>query len=159
MFHALEHVSDPRRVLRTIREWIKHGGIALVEVPNIAATVQAPSHRFHYAHLYHFTSETLAALGEAAGLRAVRTEHSADGGNVTAIFRRDSDEVRPPVGLESHAARTSSTLKSHMAWNHYLSVTPYARALGRLRRRRYEDRLLRQFPTIDHIVRWAAGQV
>jgi 2-polyprenyl-3-methyl-5-hydroxy-6-metoxy-1,4-benzoquinol methylase len=159
MFHALEHVSDPRRVLRTIREWIKHRGIAVVEVPNVAATVQAPSHRFHYAHLYHFTSETLAALGEAAGLRAVRTEHSADGGNVTAIFRRDSDEVRPPVGLESHAARTSSTLKGHTAWNHYLSATPYARALGRLRRRRSEDRLLRQFPTIDHIVRWAAGQV
>ena len=158
MFHALEHVSDPRRVLRTIREWIKPGGTAVVEVPNIASTVQAPSHRFHYAHLYHFTGETLAALGEAVGLRSLRTEHSADGGNVIAIFRRDSDEVRPPAGLESHAARTSSTLKGHTTRKHYLSATPYARALGRLRRRRHENRLLRQFPTIDHIVRWAAGQ-
>ena len=58
MFHALEHVPDPRAVLTTVRGWIRRGGHLVVEVPNIAARVQAPSHQYHYAHLYHFTGST-----------------------------------------------------------------------------------------------------
>ena len=76
MFHALEHVPDPRAVLATVRGWLKRGGRLVVEVPNIAARVQAPSHQFHYAHLYHFTGSTLGALGEAAGLRLVETRYT-----------------------------------------------------------------------------------
>jgi 2-polyprenyl-3-methyl-5-hydroxy-6-metoxy-1,4-benzoquinol methylase len=158
MFHCLEHVSDPKQVLRTVRDWLVPGGMVVVEVPNLASTVQAPSHRFHFAHLYHFTGATLAALGEAVGLRSVATEYSSDGGNIIARFRRDSDEIRPPVGLDPEVARTRSVLQRHTTWRHYLSATPYARAVSRFRRRRHEDRLLRRLPTVDHILRWAAGQ-
>ena len=62
MFHALEHVPDPRSLLTTVRGWLKRGGQLVVEVPNVAARVQAPSHQYHYAHLYHFTGSTLGAL-------------------------------------------------------------------------------------------------
>jgi 2-polyprenyl-3-methyl-5-hydroxy-6-metoxy-1,4-benzoquinol methylase len=155
MFHCLEHVGDPREVLRAVRGWLKRGGAAVVEVPNVASTVQAPSHRFHYAHLYHFTAETLAALGEAAGLRVVRAEHSSDGGNVTCVFRRDADEERAPAGLEGHAARTRALLRAHTGVRHYLSPTPYVRAVARLRRRRTEDRLLRHLKTVQDIIQWA----
>ena len=158
MFHCLEHVADPKRVLRTVREWLTPGGTVVVEVPNVASTVQAPAHRFHFAHLYHFSGATLAALGEAVGLRSVSTGYSADGGNVIAMFRRDSDEVRLATGLGGEAARTRSILQDQTAWRHYLSATPYVRAVRRLRRRRQEDRLLGQLPTVDHILRWVAGQ-
>jgi 2-polyprenyl-3-methyl-5-hydroxy-6-metoxy-1,4-benzoquinol methylase len=157
MFHALEHVPDPRRVLRTVRGWLEPGGLLLVEVPNIEATVQAPSHRFHYAHLYHFTGSTLAALGEAAGVRTVQTFYSTDGGNVSCLFRRETDEERTPVGLEASAARTYATLRRHSTVRHYLTPVPYARAVGRLRRRLREDRLLKRFRTTDGLLRWAAG--
>jgi 2-polyprenyl-3-methyl-5-hydroxy-6-metoxy-1,4-benzoquinol methylase len=155
MFHALEHVPDPRSVVETVRRWLKRGGHLVVEVPNIAARVQAPSHQYHYAHLYHFTGSTLAALGEAAGLRTVDTRYTEDGGNVICVFERGDDEPRPPVGLEAEAARTLDSLASHTTVGHYLSPVPVARALGRLRRRLAENRLLRRIKTVDDALAFA----
>lgn len=153
MFHALEHVADPVGVLRTVCGWLKPGGALVVEVPNIDSTLQAPAHRFHFAHLHHFTGATLAAVGEAAGLRHVRTEWSPDGGNVMALFRRASDEERRPAGLEAQAARTRAILLGHTTARHYLSATPYRRAFQRLRRRWAEDRLLRRCRSLDEVLR------
>ena len=155
MFHALEHVSDPRSVLNTVRGWLKRGGHLVVEVPNIAARVQAPSHQYHYAHLHHFTGSTLAALGEAAGLRLVDTRYTEDRGNVTCVFERQDDEARLPVGLEAEAARTLASLSSHTALGHYLSPVPIGRAVGRLRRRLAENRLLRRIRTVDDVLTFA----
>ena len=160
MFHALEHVPDPKAVLATVRGWLKKGAMAVVEVPNVESTVQAPAHRFHYAHLHHFSGATLGALGEAAGLRVVRTYYSADGGNVTCVFRRQTDQPHPPTpALAAPAARLRSILASHTPVRHYLSPTPYRRALGRLRRRWQEDRLLRRLKTVDDVLEWAADRM
>ena len=155
MFHALEHVPDPRRVLSTVRSWLKPGGCLVVEVPNIVSGVQAPSHRYHYAHLYHFTSSTLGAVGEAAGLRRLETRYSADCGNVICIFTREGDDLVEPAGLAGEAHRTEATLRSHTAFRHYLSAVPYRRVVGRLRRRLAEDRLLRQLSTTTEVRKWA----
>jgi SAM-dependent methyltransferase len=159
MFHALEHVPDPARVLATVRGWLKKGGLLVVEVPNVESTVQAPSHRFHYAHLHHFTGATLGALGEAAGLRLVRTYHSEDGGNVTCLFRRQTDQRHLPTAMEEPAARTRSVLASHTPIRHYLSPTPYRRVISRIRRRWDEDRLLRRLKTVDDVLLWAADRL
>lgn len=158
MFHALEHVADPRQVLRTVRGWVRRGGLVVVEVPNVDATVQAPPHRFHYAHLHNFSGATLAAVGEAAGLRLVRTFFSGDGGNVTCIFRRDADEERLPRGLADAAARTRDILRTHTTLRHLLTPAPYVRPLGRLRQRWRENRLLSRLRTIEDMLRWAAEQ-
>ena len=155
MFHALEHVPDPRAVLATVRGWLTPGGHAVVEVPNIAARVQAPSHQYHYAHLYHFTGGTLGALGEVAGLRLVETRYTADRGNVICVFRRDGNGLRPPAGLEGDAARLLDSLRSHTVVGHYLSAVPFSRAIGRLRRRLAENRLLRRIRTVEDALRWA----
>jgi 2-polyprenyl-3-methyl-5-hydroxy-6-metoxy-1,4-benzoquinol methylase len=155
VFHALEHVPDPRSVLTTVRGWLKRGGRLVVEVPNIAALVQAPSHQYHYAHLHHFTGSTLGALGEAAGLRLVDTRYTEDRGNVICVFERRDDEPRPPVGLESEAARTLAALTSHTLAGHYLSPVPFSRAVGRLRRRLAENRLLRRIKTMDDALAFA----
>ena len=164
MFHALEHVPDPKRVLTVVRGWLKKGGLLVVEVPNVEATVQAPAHRFHYAHLYHFSGATLGALGEAAGLRRIRTYFSEDEGNVTCVFRRQTDEEHSPAAMwrppsDGPAASASGTLAilgAHTPGRHYLSPTPYLRAIGRLRRRWREDRLLRRLKTVDAVLEWAA---
>ena len=155
MFHALEHVPDPRSVMNTARGWLKRGGRLVVEVPNIAALVQAPSHQYHYAHLHHFTGSTLGALGEAAGLRLVDTRYSGDRGNVLCVFEREDDEPRPPAGLEAEAARTLAALSSHTLVGHYLTAVPFARVAGRLRRRMAENRLLRRIKTMDDALAFA----
>ena len=155
MFHALEHVPDPRSVMNTARGWLKRGGRLVVEVPNIAALVQAPSHQYHYAHLHHFTGSTLGALGEAAGLRVVHTRYTADRGNVVCVFERTNDEPRAPVGLGTDAAHTLAALSSHTVISHYLSAVPFIRALGRFRRRVAENRLLRRIKTVDDALAFA----
>ena len=155
MFHALEHVPDPRAVLNAARGWLRRGGRLVVEVPNIAALVQAPSHQYHFAHLHHFTGSTLGALGEAAGLRLVDTRYTDDRGNVLCVFERGDDVDRPPIGLEGEAARTLAALSSHTRIGHYLSPVPFARAMGRLRRRRAENRLLHRIRTVEDALRWA----
>lgn len=162
MFHCLEHVPDPRGVLATVRGWLRTGGLAIVEVPNVDATVQSPSHRFHYAHLHHFSGATLGALAEAAGLHVVGTYYSADRGNVTCVVRRQSDLDTPPglaagrsTAVGAAAARTRAILTSHTRAGHYLSPTPYRRALDRLRRRLREDRLLRRLKSPEDVLKWA----
>jgi len=155
MFHALEHVPDPRALLTTVRSWLKRGGQLVVEVPNIAARVQAPSHQYHYAHLYHFTGSTLGALGEAAGLRLVDTSYTGDRGNVICVFRREGDEERPPAGLDAEAAATLASLRSHSVIGHYLSPVPFVRAARRVRRRLAENRLLQRVRTVEEALRWA----
>ena len=155
MFHSLEHVPDPSAVLGVVRGWLGKGGSLVVEVPNLASTVQAPAHRYHYAHLYHFTGDTLAALGDAVGLRPIRMAHSGDGGNVTCVFRREDDRPQPTAGLES-AGRTREILRNHTTLRHYLGSMPYRRAIGRLRQRQAEDRLLRRLGTLEAVLRWAA---
>jgi SAM-dependent methyltransferase len=155
MFHALEHVPDPRALLTTVRSWLKRGGHLVVEVPNIAARVQAPSHQYHYAHLYHFTGGTLGALGEAAGLRLVETSYTGDRGNVICVFRREGDEERRPAGLDAEAAATLASLRSHSAIGHYLSPLPFVRAARRFRRRLAENRLLQRVRTVEEALRWA----
>ncbi len=157
MFHSLEHVPDPGQVLRTVRGWLKKGGLLVVEVPNIESTMPAPAHRFHYAHLYYFSGATLGALGEAAGLRLVRSDVSDDGGNVTCVFRREDDAERRPAGLEAQAARTRTILDGHTSARHYLSLTPYRRTIQRLGRRLREDRLLWRLRTVDAVLGWATN--
>lgn len=161
MFHMLEHAADPRRTLSTIRGWLAPEGRLVVEVPSVDATVQAPAHRFHYAHLYNFTGATLAAIGEAAGLSVVKTMHSDDGGNVMCVFAADDRGPRTiaPVSLPGNVAELRQVFRTHRALGHYASLTPYRRALQRLARRRREDRQLKLVPTMESVLEWGRSLV
>jgi 2-polyprenyl-3-methyl-5-hydroxy-6-metoxy-1,4-benzoquinol methylase len=157
MFHMLEHVADPRRVLSTIRGWLSPQGTLVVEVPNVESIVQAPRHRFHYAHLYSFSASTLGALGEAAGLRVVRSYASGDGGNVTCVF--EPGTAGPPVacGMPDNVARMREIFRTHTSLRHYATAVPYRRFLARLRGRWREDRLLRRHGTVEQLLLHLAG--
>jgi len=156
MFHMLEHAADPRRTLSTIRSWLAPEGRLVVEVPSVDATVQAPAHRFHYAHLYNFTAATLGAIGEAAGLSVVRTLQSDDGGNVMCVFSVDANGPRgiAPVSIPDNVATLRRVFRTHTTLGHYAGLTPYRRALHRLTRRRREDQQLRRLPTIEAVLEW-----
>jgi 2-polyprenyl-3-methyl-5-hydroxy-6-metoxy-1,4-benzoquinol methylase len=157
MFHMLEHVADPGRTLAAIRRWLQPAGRLVVEVPNIDSTVQAPAHRFHYAHLYNFNETTLAALGARVGLGLVESRTSDDGGNVTCVFALAADPVEAPVTLPGNVARMRHLFSRHTAARHYLTRWPYRRALDRLRRRLEEDRLLTRLPTVEALMAWDPG--
>jgi SAM-dependent methyltransferase len=111
MFHMLEHAADPRRTLSTIRGWLGSEGRLVVEVPSVDATVQAPAHRFHYAHLYGFTAATLGAIGEAAGLSVVKTMHSDDGGQRDVRVRDRRARAASCGGCQSSRQRRAAAAR------------------------------------------------
>jgi 2-polyprenyl-3-methyl-5-hydroxy-6-metoxy-1,4-benzoquinol methylase len=79
MFHVLEHVDAPDRVVRRIAGWLAPGGVLAVETPNLDAFDRRLfADRFwggyHIPRHWHlFTPDTLARLLSAAGLEPVGT--------------------------------------------------------------------------------------
>jgi 2-polyprenyl-3-methyl-5-hydroxy-6-metoxy-1,4-benzoquinol methylase len=76
-FHTLEHVGNPVEFLRSLSRFLAHGGIMVIEVPNVndalVSLYKVPSYlSFYYqkAHLHYFSAETLAKTIAAAGGRA-----------------------------------------------------------------------------------------
>jgi len=74
---VLEHLYEPREVLRNVCKWLKPGGIFYVFVPNILSYEARIFQSFWYGldlprHVHHFTPKSLAHVATSAGLRQVR---------------------------------------------------------------------------------------
>jgi hypothetical protein len=135
LFHVMEHLDSPLQAMHLIRGWLRTGGLLWIEVPNVEAVCQAPSHRFHRAHLYNFNDATMAALGRQAGFEVVRTFTSADGGNVTAVLQKTEHPVPAAPSLPSNADHIRSIIQAHTLLGHCLSAAPFLRPLRKLRQR------------------------
>ena len=82
LWHVLEHVPDPLALLKEVRRILRPDGFVYIEVPNAGgwAARQFGHHWLAYdvpKHLFHFSSQTLAALGQRVGLRCVNEVHSS----------------------------------------------------------------------------------
>lgn len=79
MWHSLEHTTDPHRVVRAARLWLKPGGVLVVDVPNHLGTdarrigEKWDGWSIPY-HFWHFTPETLRRLLAHHGFRVVHTK-------------------------------------------------------------------------------------
>jgi 2-polyprenyl-3-methyl-5-hydroxy-6-metoxy-1,4-benzoquinol methylase len=78
MFHALEHLPDPRRVLMDLYNVLDDKGMLIVEVPNASDALislydsQSFKKFTHWSqHLYYFNENTLRLLIESAGFSKV----------------------------------------------------------------------------------------
>lgn len=77
LWHVLEHVEEPRAVLRSIRRLLAPGGILMLEVPN-RESLPAKIFRQHWIgydlprHLSHFTAKTVSRLLHEAGFTVIR---------------------------------------------------------------------------------------
>ena len=145
LYHSLEHMGAPSRVLAHVRRWLRPGGWLLVEVPNVEATCQSPGNRFHQAHLYNFNSACLRELGKKTGFALQRTELSKDGGNVTAVFRKDADASETTRGIPGNYERIMHVIEAHSLLRHFTSRYPYWRPLSKLFRFAVEKLATRRF--------------
>lgn len=80
-FHVVEHLPDPRAVLRQMRGVMAPGGRIVIEVPSADDALLglydcAPFQAFSYwsQHLFLFTADTLAQVAVQAGLRVSAIE-------------------------------------------------------------------------------------
>ncbi|MEN6627774.1 MAG: class I SAM-dependent methyltransferase [Candidatus Sumerlaeia bacterium] len=73
--HVLEHVPDPVKLLRELRERSAPGGWIYVEVPNALRATWDLKHRgfANCEHLWDFTPHALEAIAAAAGWQEIRT--------------------------------------------------------------------------------------
>lgn len=80
MWHTLEHMRDPKRMLAQAREMLEPNGSFIIAVPD-AEGLQAKSFGagwFHLdvpRHLFHFGDRALTPLLESLGLEVVRRWH------------------------------------------------------------------------------------
>lgn len=76
MFHVLEHVPEPRRMLEDVRERLAPGGLFVLEYPDVELAARRrflPHTYFERAHLFDFSRATLDVLLARAGLAVRRT--------------------------------------------------------------------------------------
>lgn len=84
-WHALEHASDPKRIVRAISRLLRRGGFLLLATPNLEDRVlsavyplirRQPLRLFdpddREIHLFHFSARSLRAMVESAGLTVRR---------------------------------------------------------------------------------------
>jgi SAM-dependent methyltransferase len=107
MWHALEHVHDPMRILREARNLLAPGGKLVIAVPNIDSLAFRWFGRDWFAlelprHLTHFTPNSLLQMLQRCGLATEPIE-----------FVRHADWMRT-------AARRVSAKKSHIPFWQWL---------------------------------------
>src|SRR5215475_12172558 len=78
-FDVLEHVYQPREVLRKVVEWLKPGGVYYVLVPNIDSGEARLFRSYWYGlelprHLSHFSPQSLRYAAQSVGLEEIFIE-------------------------------------------------------------------------------------
>jgi SAM-dependent methyltransferase len=79
MFHVVEHVDAPDRVVRRIADWLTPGGVLAIETPNLDALDRRLFGDGYWGgyhiprHWHLFTEDTLGRLLRSAGLEPLAT--------------------------------------------------------------------------------------
>jgi len=82
MSQVLEHMQDPFQTVIDISQYLKMGGLLIVEVPGLYSfssikTEKSFINQFKLCHKTYFTKETLSLLLYKAGFKVVYCDHSA----------------------------------------------------------------------------------
>lgn len=79
MFHIIEHLGDPKSVIKKVRNWLSSGGVLVIETPNLES-IDARIFKSRYWGGYHiprhwnlFTKETLEKLLTEEGFEILST--------------------------------------------------------------------------------------
>jgi len=77
LWHVIEHIPDPRKVLKEIRRILKKDGILVLALPNIESLQFKIFRKYWFPldvprHLYHFSPRTIKRLLELSGFDVVK---------------------------------------------------------------------------------------
>ena len=130
--HVVEHLRDPSWAFGRFHTWLRDAGYLVVEVPNVEATYHSPRTRFHFAHLYNYSRECLAWLGEKTGFRVLDVQLVPGTRHINMLFVKD--EPKEPRFDPGTAQRSLRSVQRHTTLRHLLSRYPYQRVVGNLSR-------------------------
>lgn len=129
-FHVLEHLSTPIPALRRLAGWLKPGGKAYLEVPDMAQWLARKGFgSLHFAHVLGFNRHNLVLAAAKVGLRPLK-EVSATG----IIFEQgkgEDEEALAAAGRRSMQALLAQRSPAQAYLAHQLSKvglktgTPY----------------------------------
>lgn len=102
-FDVLEHLFEPRRVVEKVANWLKPGGIFLVQVPNIDSAESRVFGSYWHGlelprHLFHYSPASLKFLAQSVGLLDVLLETRRNPAVGTSL-RYVWDDVFLAVGI------------------------------------------------------------
>jgi len=103
MWNALEHVHQPREIIRAARQALRPGGILVVGVPNIGSWgFRRFRHDWHCLelprHLVHFEPDSLRAIMEREGLKVLSMEQIGRAGWLRKSVRLVTRDGRTSIG-------------------------------------------------------------
>ncbi len=112
MFHLIEHLSNPKESLATIRSVLVKDGVLVIETPNATAPIQSVTnhcnHLVYPEHLYYWTEQSLQTILEQSGF------------DILDIKRRSFDWQNAPIknslmrlGLLKTGAISSAKVGGH----------------------------------------------
>jgi hypothetical protein len=81
----------------------------------------------------HWMGDLEIDLARKAGFEPVQTSTAPDGGNLVSVFRAAADGGAANSRLEGNYTRVSRIVRGYTSAGYYLSASPYAGPLGRLR--------------------------
>lgn len=135
MWHVLEHVPEPGRVVAEVYRLLKPGGAFLVSVPNFDSPEARATRAgwFHLdvpRHLVHFTPETLRAALAAAGFEELGSSWFAPEYDVFSFVQSALNQVgfRPNLLYEILRGRGAKLLEQDLAPGWQVALTLLAAA-------------------------------
>ncbi len=132
--HVVEHLRDPAVALVRMAGWLKPSGLIYIAVPDITRSGKPTFERFHFAHLYNFSPETLEMAARKAGLEPdPRFEREG----TTLVFRKRPDvagdwRLYPEAAAHVRAALPHVSVAAHILTGAWLK--PMIRRAVRYRR-------------------------
>jgi SAM-dependent methyltransferase len=121
LFHVLEHLRDPVRVLKQCLGWLSDGGNLIVEVPNLASPHQHPHKRFHPAHLFGFVPATLALAARKAGGYPLEVRTGPFSRNITAVITKSETPATAAMPSPADLAGVLASVKPRTLLGYHAS--------------------------------------
>lgn len=148
--HVMEHMPDPVRSLKVLRQWLADDGILYIEVPNIDrdATHKMRGKIFHFGHIFNFSPWTMRMTALLAGLEEDAESARRNAGRTAGFFRKAIIPSSPrDVVNRPKAQRTHNALIEHYkrAMPNPAEGTALARGIATMRLRLGEILAARRF--------------
>lgn len=118
--HVLEHLKQPGQVLESLKPLLAPNARVYIEVPDV--TEYRKLVMLHIAHLYHFSTDTLAQLTRQAGFEVRLIEKHAPAKHplslrcVLAVADAASNQPPPLSGVNHRAGWDSVIACARHAW-------------------------------------------